>query len=182
MILWKVFKPIYEIAAEKMAKEIEEFLIGEKILDLGCGSGIFGKKIGEKLKKEIIGIDIVDKRVYQIPFKIYDGKNIPFSNDYFDVVIVAFVLHHTEDPVSILKEAKRVGKRIIIFEDLPEGIVGKIYCFFHWITWNLFFGKSPNFNFYTSREWKEIFQNLDLKLISDKDFLIKRKIFVLEKI
>jgi ubiquinone/menaquinone biosynthesis C-methylase UbiE len=169
------------MAAERMVKEIEGFVAGEKILDLGCGSGIFGKKIEKKLKKEVIGIDIVDKRVCQIPFKIYDGKNIPFSNDYFDVVIIAFVLHHTENPVSILKEAKRVGKRIIIFEDLPEGISGKIYCFLHWITWNLFFGKSPKFNFHTSREWEEIFKNLGLKLISEKNFLIKRKIFVLEK-
>jgi ubiquinone/menaquinone biosynthesis C-methylase UbiE len=169
------------MAAERMVKEIEEFVIGEKILDLGCGSGIFGKKIEEKLKKEVIGIDIVDKRVCKIPFKIYDGKNIRFSNDYFDVVIVAFVLHHTENPVSILKEAKRVGKRIIIFEDLPEGISGKIYCFLHWITWNLFFGKSSKFNFHTTKEWKEIFKNLGLKLISEKNFLIKRKIFILEK-
>jgi ubiquinone/menaquinone biosynthesis C-methylase UbiE len=181
MSFWKIFQRFYEIAAERMVKEIEGFIVGEKILDLGCGSGIFGKKIEEKLKREVIGIDIVDKRVCKIPFKIYDGKNIPFSNDYFDVVIIAFVLHHTEDPVSILKEAKRVGKRIIIFEDLPEGIFGKVYCFLHWITWNLLFGRSPKFNFHTSREWEEIFKNLGLKLISEKNFLIKRKIFVLEK-
>jgi SAM-dependent methyltransferase len=181
MSFWRAFKPLYEIAAEGMMKEIEEFLTGEKILDLGCGSGIFGKKIEEKLKKEVIGIDVVDKRVCKIPFKIYDGKKIPFSEDYFDVVVVAFVLHHTEDPISILKEAKRVGKRIIIFEDLPEGIFGKVYCFLHWISWNLFFGKSPKFNFHKTKEWEEIFKNLGLKLISEKNFLIKRKIFVLEK-
>ena len=181
MNLWKIFQRFYERAGEKMVKEIEEFVLGQKVLDLGCGSGIFGKKISEKLKKEVMGIDVIDKRVYPITFQIYDGKNIPFSNDYFDVVIIAFVLHHTKDPISILKEAKRVGKRIIIFEDLSEGILGKVYCFLHWITWNLFFGKSPNFNFYTTKEWKEIFKNLGLKLISEKDFLIKRKIFVLEK-
>jgi ubiquinone/menaquinone biosynthesis C-methylase UbiE len=181
MNLWKIFQRFYERAAEKMVKEIEEFVLGQKVLDLGCGSGIFGKKISEKLKKEVMGIDVIDKRVYPITFQIYDGKSIPFSNDYFDVVIIAFVLHHTKYPISILKEAKRVGKRIIIFEDLSEGILGKVYCFLHWITWNLFFGKSPKFNFYTAKEWKEIFKNLGLNLISEKDFLIKRKIFVLEK-
>ena len=181
MSFWKIFQQFYEIAAEKMLKEIEGFLIGERILDLGCGSGIFGGKIKEKLKKEIIGVDIVDKRVREIPFKIYDGKSLPFLTDYFDVVIIAFVLHHTEDPILILKEAKRVGKRIIIFEDLPEGIFGKIYCFLHWITWNLFFGRSPKFNFYNRKKWKGIFEDLELKLVSEKDFLIKRKIFVLEK-
>jgi SAM-dependent methyltransferase len=181
MSFWKAFKKFYEIAAEKMAKEIKEFVIGEKILDLGCGSGIFGKKIKEKFKREIVGIDIVDKRVVDVPFKIYNGKKIPFPENYFDLVIISFVLHHTQDPISILKEARRVGKRLIIFEDLPEGIFGKIYCFLHWISWNLFFGKSPKFNFHKTKEWKEIFKNLGLKLISEKDFLIKRKIFVLEK-
>jgi len=181
MNFWKIFQRFYEIAAEKMVGEIQEFVKGEKVLDLGCGSGILGEKIREKLKKEVIGIDVVDKRVCNIPFKIYDGKRIPFPENLFDLVIISFVLHHTEDPVSILKEAKRVGKRIIIFEDLPEGILGKLYCFFHWITWNLFFGKSPKFNFHTQKEWEEIFKKLGLKLISEKDFLIKKKIFVLEK-
>ena len=181
MNFWKIFQRFYKITAEKMVGAIKEFAKGEKILDLGCGSGIFGEKIREQLKKEVIGIDVVDKRVCKIPFRIYDGKKIPFPENYFDLVIISFVLHHTEDPVSILKEAKRVGKRIIIFEDLPEGILGKIYCFFHWVTWNLFFGKSPKFNFHTKKEWEEIFKNLNLKLISEKDFLMKRKIFVLEK-
>jgi SAM-dependent methyltransferase len=164
-----------------MCKEIEEFVCGEKVLDLGCGSGIFGKKFKEKFKKEVLGIDIVDKRVCQIPFKLYDGQTIPFPENYFDLVLISFVLHHTENPISILKEAKRVGKRIIIFEDLAEGIFGKFYCFLHWMSWNLFFGKSPKFNFYTRKEWERIFKDLQLKLISEKDFLIKRKIFVLEK-
>ena len=181
MIFWKVFQPFYGIFAEKMVKEIEKFADGEKILDLGCGSGIFGKKIEEKLKRKVIGIDIVDKRVCQIPFKIYDGKKIPFPENYFDLVIISFVLHHTEDPILVLNEAKRVGKRMIVFEDLPEGVLGKLYCFLHWITWNLFFGKFSRFNFHTTKEWREIFKNLKLKLISEKDFLIKRKIFVLEK-
>jgi ubiquinone/menaquinone biosynthesis C-methylase UbiE len=181
MNFWKIFERFYERAAEKMCQEIEEFVFGEKVLDLGCGSGIFGKKFEEKFKKEVIGIDIVDKRVCQIPFKLYDGQTIPFPDNYFDLVLISFVLHHTKDPISILKEAKRVGKRSIIFEDLSEGVFGKIYCFLHWLTWNLFFGKSPRFNFHTEREWEEIFKSFGFKIISKKNFLIKRKIFVLEK-
>ena len=165
-----------------MCVQVKEFIKSdEKILDLGCGSGILAKTLKEKYNLDILGIDIKDRRIFQIPFQIYDGEKIPFPNDFFDVVLISFVLHHTEDPISILREAKRVGKRIIIFEDLSEGIFGKIYCFFHWIFWNLFFGKSPKFNFYTTKEWVKIFKNLGLKIISQKDFLMKRKIFVLEK-
>jgi len=182
MILSKIVKPIYEIGAEMMVQKTKKFIVGERILDFGCGSGIFGKKVKENLKKEIIGIDIVDKRLCEIPFKIYNGKEIPFPDNHFDLVLVAFVLHHTKDPLSILKEIKRVGKRIIIFEDLPEGIIGKLYCCFHWLMWNLFFGKSPKFNFHTSKEWREIFKNLGLELISENEFFFKRKFFVLEKV
>jgi SAM-dependent methyltransferase len=181
MSFWKFFHPFYERAAEKMCKEIEEFVEGNRVLDLGCGSGIFSEKFQKKFNKEVIGIDIVDKRVSQIPFRLYDGKRIPFPENFFDLVIISFVLHHTKDPISILKEAKRVGKRIIIFEDLPEGIFGKTYCLFHWLTWNLFFGKSPKFNFYTKKEWEGIFKSLGLKIISEKNFLGKRKIFVMAK-
>jgi len=110
MSFWKIFQRFYEIAAEKMVNEIEKFLEGEKILDLGCGSGILGEKIRERLKKEVIGIDIVDKRVCNIPFKIYDGKKIPFPENFFGLVIISFVLHHTEDPISILQEAKKSWK------------------------------------------------------------------------
>jgi SAM-dependent methyltransferase len=179
---YRIFSKIYEKAAKKMCLQVEEFIKnGEKVLDLGCGSGILAKALKEKFNVKILGLDIEDKRIFKIPFQLYDGEKIPFPNDFFNVVLISFVLHHTKDPVSILKEAKRVGKKLIIFEDLPEGFFGKVYCFLHWISWNLFFGNSPKFNFYTTKEWKEIFKNLGLKLISEKNFLVKRKIFVLEK-
>jgi SAM-dependent methyltransferase len=179
---YQIFYRIYKKASEEMYLKIKEFIKEkEKILDLGCGSGIFARTLSEKLNIEILGLDIKDRRICQIPFQLYDGEKIPFPNDFFNVVLISFVLHHTKDPVSILKEAKRVGKKLIIFEDLPEGFFGKIYCFLHWIFWNLFFGNFSKFNFYTTEKWKEIFKNLGLKLISEKNFLVKRKIFILEK-
>jgi SAM-dependent methyltransferase len=179
---YQVFSKIYERAAEKMCSQMEGFIKnGEKVLDLGCGSGILAKTLKEKFNVKILGLDIKDRRIFKIPFQIYDGERIPFPDDFFNSVLISFVLHHTKDPISILKEAKRVAKRIIIFEDLPEGFFGKIYCFLHWISWNLFFEKSSKFNFHREKDWEEIFKNLGLKIISKKDFLIKRKFFVLEK-
>lgn len=190
MIFWKIFKRIYERAAEKMCLEISGFIKkGEKILDLGCGSGIFAQKMREIVGADVLGIDIVDKRILKIPFQIYDGRKIPFLDNYFDWVIISFVLHHTQDPVEILKEAKRVGKKIIIFEDMAEGIFGKIRSFLHLLSWNLFFGKGSRFNFLGEKDWERIFEKLNLKLAEKKDFSpplkfldpVKRKIFILGK-
>ena len=191
MIFWKLFRRIYETETKKMCQQIKDFVLpGENILDLGCGSGIFGKNLKEKLKVKVFGLDIVDERVFKIPFQKFDGKKIPFPENSFDTVLISFVLHHTENPKEILKEAKRVAKKIIIFEDLPQGILGKLRCFLHWLSWNLFFGKKfVKFNFLKEKEWEEIFENLNLKIVAKKDFFphlwfldpVKRKIFVLKK-
>lgn len=190
MIFWKLFKKNYERAAERMCYEISSFLKrGEKVLDLGCGCGIFGWKMKETLGVNVFGLDVVDKRVIKIPFQIYNGKKIPFPENFFDWVVISFVLHHTENFGEILEEAKRVGKKIIIFEDIPKGVFGKIRCWLHLLTFNGFLGKIPKFNFFSEKEWEEIFQKMGLKLKEKREFRlpfdfldpVKRKIFILEK-
>jgi len=190
MKFFKLFKKIYEMGAERMCKEIGEFIEeGDKILDLGCGSGILSFKIKKKFEVEILGIDIADNRICQIPFQKYDGKKIPFPQDYFDVVLISFVLHHALDPIATLEEAKRVGKKIIIFEDLPENFLGKVRCFFHLFFWNALSQKNTKFHFFKEKEWEKIFEKMNLKLIAKKDFNlplsfldpVKKKIFVLKK-
>lgn len=187
---YRLFVKIFEIAGEKMCFEIREFLKkGEKVLDLGCGSGVFTQKVQNKFGVEIIGIDVMDCRIFKVPFRLFDGKRIPFSNGAFDTVLISFVLHHTENPVELLNEARRVGKKIIIFEDLFEPLLGKLRCYIHWFLWNLIFKKKfSKFNFYSEKEWEEIFKKLNLRLIAKKDFVVgfkfidpvKKKIFVLE--
>ena len=93
--------------------------------------------------------------------------------------------------MALLKEAKRVSKKIIIFEDLPEGFLAKLRCFLHQTSYNLFFQKEKRkFNFKTKKEWERIFEKIGLKIIEAKrvfppfNFIdpIYRILFVLEKI
>ena len=50
----------------------------------------------------------------------YDGRNIPFEKDSFDVIIVSFVLHHTSsNSIHLLKQLKNITTNyLIICEDL----------------------------------------------------------------
>jgi len=187
MNYFRLFSKIYEMGAKQMCKDCQDFIKeGSKILDLGCGSGIAAKYFQDFFKAEVLGVDIKDNRVVNISFKIFADQNLPFENDSFDVVLISYVLHHCEDPEAVLKEAKRVGKRIIIFEDLPEGILAKLRCKIHQI---IFFGGKKIFNFKKRGEWKEIFKKFLLKIIAEKpvftrfDWLdpVKRILFVLEK-
>jgi len=189
MDYYRIFSKIYEMGAREMCNDCQDFIEeGSRILDLGCGSGIAAKNFQDFFKAKVIGVDVKDNRLVPIPFKIVDGKNLPFDDNSFDVVMINFVLHHSEQPESLLKEAKRVSKKIIIFEDLPEGIFSKLRCKIHEITF--FGGKREKFNFKTSNEWKKIFKKLGLKIIAQKpvfsDFNlidpVKKILFVLEKI
>jgi len=184
---YRLFSKIYEMGARQMCLDCQGFIKeGSKILDLGCGSGIAAKYFQDFFKAKVFGVDIRDNRLVPIPFQIINGQNLPFEDNSFDVVLINYVLHHCEDPEVVLKEAKRVAKRIIIFEDLPEGILSNLRCKIHQI---IFPGGKKTFNFKKKEEWKRIFDKLGLKILADNQVFtkfnwldpIKRIRFVLER-
>ncbi len=187
---YKIFSEVYEMAAKKMCLHCKGFIKeGSKILDLGCGSGIIGKNFQKYFKGDLVGVDIKDQRIVNIPFQVYNGVSLPFSENYFDVVLINYVLHHCQNQKVILEEAKRVVKdKIIIFEDLAEGILAKLICKIHGISFDFLFQKNKETgNFKKGDEWKKIFENSGLKLVFEKRVSsivdpVKKKLFILEKI
>jgi len=189
MNYYKISSKFVEVAARKMCSECNGFVKkGSKILDFGCGSGIVAKAFKDRFEADIFGIDIKDMRLIDIPFKIYDGKGIPFPDNHFDAVLSSYVLHHISDQNSILKEIKRVVKdKIIIFEDVPNGIIPRFISKIHGISFAKFFqNNTEKGKFLNDQGWKKVFKDLGLKLIFEKkasSFFdpVKKKVFVLEK-
>jgi SAM-dependent methyltransferase len=121
--------------AEHKVKLLQQFEKNEKcrVLDLGCGDGateIFMNRYFPAFR--IDGIDISLKSIERaesrnIPgasFTLYDGKTIPFEDNYFDIVFVAAVLHHVDFSLHavLIQEIHRVLKpngRIYLFEHNP---------------------------------------------------------------
>ena len=196
MSYYQFFAKIYQLEAKKMCLDCQPFIEkGSKILDFGCGSGIVAEALQNFFQADVFGVDIKDERVTNIPFKIIDGQSLPFPENSFNICFVSYVLHHAENVVRILEEIKRVTKeKIIIFEDLPESFLSKIFCQIHKITFNQFFLKqNPGSNFKKSEEWKKLFNALGLKIIFKKNIFpvfrpgfwiypVKRILFVLEKV
>jgi len=156
---------------KKICEDCQPFIKnGSKILDIGCGNGAFTKTFQDFFQAEIIGVDIQDRRVVDIPFQLADGKNLPFAENKFDVVLIIYLLHHTDNPKKILEEAKRVSKgKIIIYEDLRENFIDDLSFLFHKLTYKSFF-KPYNLilNFKSEKEWEKIFNELGLKIIFRK--------------
>lgn len=88
------------------------------ILDVGCHSGTFTQKILKKTgSQKIYGIDIshsaaalAKKRIPNGNFQVADAVKLPFENNFFEAVFCLEMMEHVDDPVSVLKEIKRVAK------------------------------------------------------------------------
>jgi phospholipid N-methyltransferase len=105
---------------------------GSLVLEAGCGVGAQTKIIAPvNPGASFISIDISadsisearktleESRIHNVSLRQADIYNLPFENEYFDHVIVCFVLEHLSHPVKALTELKRVlktGGTMIVIE------------------------------------------------------------------
>ena len=164
--LTKWFKASYNISISKYAaKFLKE---GDKVLDIGSGTGFVAEQIQKDHKVFIEGVDIHSSNLASIPYKVFDGKKLPYSNKYFDKILLVYVLHHCRDPKNLLREAKRVCKesgKIIIFEDTYKNIFEKLLTRIHGLFFNKLFCINNNASFSTKKEWIKKFMELELNLV-----------------
>lgn len=92
------------------------------VLDVGCGNGIMSKEFKKNFMCNIIGTDILNYVENDIPFTQMPSPDaLNFGNKSFDMVMMIDMLHHTDNHTQelLIKEARRVGKRVFIIETLP---------------------------------------------------------------
>src|SRR3989344_210492 len=96
------------------SEKVKQYLLGETVLDLGCGSG----KIGAMVSNE--GFKVVLADVYRnttistldLPFyQIIDGQPLPFDDTSFDNVLILSMLHHAQNPLYTIDECNRILKK-----------------------------------------------------------------------
>lgn len=92
---------------------------GAEVLDLGAGEGYVGQAIQRKRSAEVVLADVIDMNRTRLPLIRYDGRILPFADDWFDATVLYFVLHHCADPEQVLGEALRVTSGpVIVVESL----------------------------------------------------------------
>lgn len=155
----------------------------ERILDFGAGICKFAEILSNK-KYNITPLDVKNLSFSdKIQPILYNGKKIPYFDNYFDVVLIFFVLHHSRNHTKILREAKRVGKKVIIYEDIYNNIFSKYLTFFIDSLLNLEFREHPHSN-RSDVDWQRLFIKLGFKLTKVKytrTFYLKQAIYCLEK-
>ena len=96
----------------RLIKKCLKVKLKDKLLDVGCGFGL----TTEPWKCKRYGIDTSKnllKRARQknkIEYKLASAENIPYKDNFFDIVISITAIQNFDNVENGLKEIKRVGK------------------------------------------------------------------------
>jgi SAM-dependent methyltransferase len=135
-----------------------------RVLDVGCGDGTIDSLMMAKSRNiSVEGIDVLVRPTAKIPVLPYDGIHIPFSSASFDVVMLVDVLHHANDPLSLLREAIRVGKYLVIKDHFRQGLLASTTLrIMDWIG-NAHHGVALHYTYWSPAEWASAFDALGLR-------------------
>ena len=136
------------------------------VLDIGCGDGTLTRALCEQrpdLTAE--GIDVLVRKQTRVPVKEFDGDTIPRPDNSFDIALFVDVLHHTNDPTILLREAARVARRAIVLKDHTRNgfLAGPTLRFMDWVG-NARHGVALPYNYWPEKKWRETFDAMNFTI------------------
>lgn len=90
-----------------------------RIIDLGCGTGIFSDALATRFNASVIGIDKSERMLAQarvksttgdVVFARGDAESIPLADRSADMIFMSHVLHHLKNILKSARESYRVLK------------------------------------------------------------------------
>jgi SAM-dependent methyltransferase len=143
------------------------------VLDVGCGDGEIAWLVGQaRPDLSIRGVDVLVRSDTQIPVDPYDGTTLPCADNSCDVVTLVDVLHHCDEPQTVLHEATRVARQAVVIKDHKRnGLAAKqTLRLMDWVG-NHRYGVALPYNYLSRAQWEALFANLELKCEQTRDRL-----------
>ncbi len=148
--VYDLLAPVMTLGLEgryrKRAIELLQLRGDEKVLDIGCGTGILTRQLAKVLDGSIdeqaIGIDAAAKMIAvaqrkaaglaNLRFETALAEKLPFADASFDAAVSTFFYHHIDRDLKncSLAELRRVlkpgGRAVIVDVDTPSNLFGKL--------------------------------------------------------
>jgi SAM-dependent methyltransferase len=184
--------------AQRIIPHLTPYVHG-RVLDFGNGSGAIAYTLARECTAHVVGVDVAQNSLFDIPAVAYDGEWLPFRDRTFDVVYAIFVLHHCTDVDKVLNECARVSKgRIILIEDVWTNWWNRFWMYFFHLLFDLFmviltvftsatWKTDFRYRFKDQAGWKGCFERLGLAALVAEDVVlyegypVRHRIYVLEK-
>lgn len=165
--------PVYAARLKTLTRLITPHLqAGDKVLDVGCGTGNLAKALSQSPNcpqdATFTGLERVRRGGEPIEVVEYDGTTFPFEDDSFDLVILADVLHHEQDPSRLLAECKRVTRRLLIVKDHQRKgpLAQQRISLIDWAA-NAPYGVPCLYRYNTQAQWTQTREKLKLELVEE---------------
>jgi ubiquinone/menaquinone biosynthesis C-methylase UbiE len=141
-----------------------------KVLEVGAGDGSILHFLNDwNFGQELYALEIADTGVDRIrerglsrlaEAKSFDGYEIPYADDSFDLVILSHVLEHVEHERILIRELKRIAKNIVVEVPLDYrfGVDKRMKHFLDY----------GHINMYTPTSLRFLLQSEGLKVISGR--------------
>ncbi|MEM9169592.1 MAG: methyltransferase domain-containing protein [Pseudomonadota bacterium] len=110
---------LWRIDAARKVTWIEPHLPpSARLLEIGSGPGSVLAALRAR-GRVVTAVDVADGAYTErLRATLYDGTTLPFAADAFDAALLLTTLHHTHDPLGVLREAARVAPRVLVVEDV----------------------------------------------------------------
>jgi SAM-dependent methyltransferase len=151
------------------------------ILEIGAGDGSILQRLAERsfgaslhaLEISPSGVDTIQRK--RIPglveCKLFDGYQIPYENDKFDLAILSHVIEHVEYPRKLLYEAARVAKHVYVEVPLEDNSR---------MNDDFVHDKVGHINFYSPRTIRFLLQSSNLTVLSQMTTISSRGVYVFQ--
>jgi len=174
--VWNWASPTGQIRANRRADylvRVGMITKASKVLEIGCGTGLFTKKVFDLSGADITAID-VSEDLLKIAretsgggkFILGDAMNMPFDDETFDVVFGSSILHHLDFDAS-LREIHRVlklGGRMVFAE--PNMINPHIFLLKNIPFLKKMMGDSPDETAIVRWKFKKLMKSIGFKKVS----------------
>ena len=165
-----VFGRRVRVLAAKLANFLPE---NARVLDIGCGSGdVAGLILQLRPDVTIEGIDVLVRESTAIPVRAFDGYSIPTEDRSYNAAIMVDVLHHTDNPARLIKEATRVASDAVLIKDhyRHNAVDGAILRLMDWFG-NAAHGVRLPYNYLSPAQWSELWLDAGLEVVGRSERL-----------
>ncbi|MBN2010075.1 class I SAM-dependent methyltransferase [candidate division KSB1 bacterium] len=152
-----------DITVETKLAELSEL----SVADIGCGRGELSQQFPNYVGLEV-SLEMIHYCREKYPDKIFDlikNGTLPIQDRAVELSILIYVLHHVQtaqERIELLKEASRVGRKIIIAESIQSEspVLHPVKSFYWMLT-------DGGFHYHTVAELHSLFEAASLNICEE---------------